>query len=227
MDYFGHWANVMASPQQLLIATTPPAGGQSVWIFSDNTTGDYAGVDGGLDDTFLNSYETTTVQATKSDGEEQDLMTREGEFATLIRAPGLGDIPVTRNVTSVTVGLYREDGAGGTPTLKAARLLRDWVENQATWNVYSTGNNWGTAGAANTSSDVSGAVDGSGSGAITASGWQEISFSGLVSDANAVIAGTNDNHGWRIVVAGTYAVFQSSRGADGTRPYIRIETEAA
>lgn len=28
-----------------------------------------------------------------------------------------------------------------------SRLTRDWVGNQATWNIFSTGNNWGTAGA--------------------------------------------------------------------------------
>ena len=33
-------------------------------------------------------------------------------------------------------------------TLAAYECLRDWVEAQATWNIYSTGNNWQTAGAA-------------------------------------------------------------------------------
>lgn len=33
--------------------------------------------------------------------------------------------------------------------LTVYRVLRNWVETQATWNVYSTGNNWGTAGCAN------------------------------------------------------------------------------
>lgn len=33
------------------------------------------------------------------------------------------------------------------------RLLREWVENQATWNIAKTDTNWGTAGAANTTSD--------------------------------------------------------------------------
>jgi len=33
-------------------------------------------------------------------------------------------------------------------------LRRDFVENEATWNVYSNGNNWGTAGAYNTTTDI-------------------------------------------------------------------------
>lgn len=31
---------------------------------------------------------------------------------------------------------------------------QDWVEGEATWNIYKTSNNWGTAGCANTSSDI-------------------------------------------------------------------------
>lgn len=40
-----------------------------------------------------------------------------------------------------------------TKTLATFQVLRNWVEAQATWNVYSTGNNWGTAGCSNTASD--------------------------------------------------------------------------
>lgn len=43
---------------------------------------------------------------------------------------------------------------GGSHNITAYRLLRtDWVESQATYNIYKTSNNWGTAGALNTSTD--------------------------------------------------------------------------
>ncbi len=38
--------------------------------------------------------------------------------------------------------------------LQAREMLRAYVANQVTWDIYSTGNNWGTAGAKNTSTDI-------------------------------------------------------------------------
>jgi len=218
----------MASPQQLLIAAAPPAGGQSVWIFSDNTTGDYAGVDGGIDDVFLDMYNPTVNQS--SGGNAAQLNTREGEGNTLIRAPGISSIPSSRVAVTVTIGVYRLDGAGGTPEVKLARLAdgRAWVESEATWNIYRTGDNWGTAGCTNVLTDIPGG--GGASGTDNAAGqnaWSHISTAGLVTDVNNIISATNENNGWRLVTAGVYGEFRSSRGTDGTRPYIRIETDPA
>jgi len=50
-------------------------------------------------------------------------------------------------VTSATLKLYcLSDFANNASIVRAYRLLRAWVETQATWNIYSTGNNWATAG---------------------------------------------------------------------------------
>lgn len=49
---------------------------------------------------------------------------------------------------------------GGGRCLGAREMLRAYSPTQATWNVYSTGNNWGTAGAKNTTSDISTAIYG-------------------------------------------------------------------
>ena len=49
---------------------------------------------------------------------------------------------------------YHYYSAAGNRTITVYRLRRDdWHETQATWNIYKTGNAWGTAGAANTTSD--------------------------------------------------------------------------
>ena len=45
------------------------------------------------------------------------------------------------------------DYATNAPTYYVYPVLRNWIENQITWNVYSTGNNWGTAGCSNTTTD--------------------------------------------------------------------------
>lgn len=67
----------------------------------------------------------------------------------------LSSIPSGSTITGVTMRL-RDIGTNlGTNnrTMRVYRCLRAWVETEATWNVYSSGNSWGTAGAANTTSD--------------------------------------------------------------------------
>jgi hypothetical protein len=67
---------------------------------------------------------------------------------SLIRFPAL---PL--GVTAVANGkLYLYSSSellGVARDVNVYRCIRNWVENQATWNVYSTGNNWGTSGADN------------------------------------------------------------------------------
>ncbi len=67
----------------------------------------------------------------------------------------LSSIPGGSTITGATFKIYLSSAslASNNRTMSAYRLLRNWVENQATWNVYSTGNSWGTAGASNTSTD--------------------------------------------------------------------------
>lgn len=64
---------------------------------------------------------------------------------------------VDKDVKTARLRLVREGGTGGAAgvVLRARQMLRAYNPTQVTWNVYSTGNNWGTAGAKNTTSDVS------------------------------------------------------------------------
>ena len=56
------------------------------------------------------------------------------------------------DVVSADLRIYGES-RGFQHEMTVYRALRNWVSNQATWNIYSTGNNWGTSGATNSSSD--------------------------------------------------------------------------
>lgn len=58
-------------------------------------------------------------------------------------------------VVSATFRIYLSTSAlsSNNRTIRAYRVKRAWVENQCTWNIYATGNNWGTAGCSNTTSD--------------------------------------------------------------------------
>jgi hypothetical protein len=61
-----------------------------------------------------------------------------------------------KTITSAILYLYRTDNtaAGATDRrLEARRILRAYVAAEVTWNIYSSGNNWATAGAAGTGTD--------------------------------------------------------------------------
>lgn len=58
-------------------------------------------------------------------------------------------------ITKIELFLYAAERAGAAFNCLAYALRRsDWVQSQATWNIYKTANNWGTAGAKNTSTDI-------------------------------------------------------------------------
>lgn len=59
----------------------------------------------------------------------------------------LTDVPATATVTAATLSLYcLSNDSGNARIYHAYRLKRPWVEAQVTWNIYSTGNSWQTAG---------------------------------------------------------------------------------
>jgi hypothetical protein len=61
----------------------------------------------------------------------------------------VSSIPGDPVLDTVTFSIYvTADYCGYARTVRVYRLKRDWVESQATWNIYSTGNSWQTAGAA-------------------------------------------------------------------------------
>lgn len=68
------------------------------------------------------------------------------------------------------------NGGSGLATLSARRVLRAYSPTQVTWNVYSTGNNWTTAGAKSTGSDISLALYGSTAvnGAVDGDVWLDL-----------------------------------------------------
>lgn len=67
----------------------------------------------------------------------------------------LASIPVNSQITGVNLKLYDEglNLSDNNRTMRVFRVLRTWVDSQSTWNIYSTGNSWGTAGCANTTTD--------------------------------------------------------------------------
>jgi hypothetical protein len=71
---------------------------------------------------------------------------------------GTAKIPAGATINTaklVTVVQSRSVESPETGASKVQRLRRaDWVEAEATWNVYKSATNWGTAGAGNTTTDI-------------------------------------------------------------------------
>lgn len=135
--------------------------------------------------------------------------------------------PVT--VTSVTVGIYLQEDGGGTHTVDLRRLLRDWVEAQATWNIYATASNWTTAGALSDGNDRVATASGQvASVGATLQYYTVVQTSGgLVDDVQGWINGTFSNYGWHLSRNGTgedgaYKTFTSDDGTNGNRPYLTV-----
>lgn len=74
---------------------------------------------------------------------------------SLIKFTDFSAVPGGEVITAVDLVLNVDDGtlSSNSATIQAYRVLRAWVETEASWNEYSSGNNWGTAGCDNTSTD--------------------------------------------------------------------------
>ena len=61
----------------------------------------------------------------------------------------LSSIPIGPvKIESATLTLtHINDYASNTRTMYVRQVYRNWIESEITWNIYSTGNNWQTAGA--------------------------------------------------------------------------------
>ena len=69
---------------------------------------------------------------------------------TMPEDPNVGSV-----ITKIELFLYAAERVGAAFNCLAYALRRsDWVQNQATWNIFKTANNWGTAGAKNTTTDI-------------------------------------------------------------------------
>ena len=95
----------------------------------------------------------------------------------------LSGVPEGAEVTSATLSLYRygwgDSGEGR--TLWAYKLTRtDWVEAEATWNIYKTGSDWTTPGGDYVTSDPAG---GSFVIGADAAEWMNFDVKAIVEDA--------------------------------------------
>ena len=142
----------------------------------------------------------------------------------LLRFTGLSNISSSATVTSATLYIY-QTGNNASYSVDLFRCLRPWVEGQATWNIYSTGNSWSTAGANGSGTDVSSTAESSTSIGTSNGTYYALDCTSLVQD---IIDGTiSSDEGFVLrptptPATSTFKVFSSSRGTDGQRPELVV-----
>lgn len=191
-----------------------------------NTGDTYAG----FDETKIRQLAPTTNHGT--DGDIEVSKYSGGDWtSSLIKATGISSIPTNSIISAVSIFLDQYDcaGANGTYVIVAKRCLRNWVETQATWNIYSTGNSWGTAGAFGDAVDRDAAATFTSAGLdLSTSGYKELVGNGdAVYDVQRMFEGAIPNYGWvleRTDAFNDFAFrkFSTSEAADGLRPYLSV-----
>jgi len=111
----------------------------------------------------------------------------------------LSGIPSNATIESAVLSIRATtDKSSNARTFSVYRVLRVWVDSQATWNVYSTGNNWGTAGCANTTTDREASNIGTRNFTATETLNQFKDFTLTAAKIEEMINGTLTNNGFLI-----------------------------
>ena len=182
-------------------------------------------------------YDTSLAQSNPNTnyGGDAVLYIGESNVATNIRRGlikfNLSSIPSNAVISSVVLSLWVAfDASSNARDYKLYRVLRDWVETQATWNIWKTSNNWTTAGCGSDGND-----------ADLSTVWATCSFTAtetdntekqFVLDATGLaeftkwVNGTNPNYGW-LVKADTevndgYNMDSSSSATAAQRPKLVV-----
>lgn len=121
-------------------------------------------------------------------------------YRVVIKFAGLSDgtVPPSATITSATLSLYcYAEASGNARTLRVYRSKRAWVETQATWNIYSTGNNWATAGGFG-ADDCEQTDIGSRAFSATETTGKYKDWTLTAADIQAIVKGTWTNNGFLI-----------------------------
>jgi hypothetical protein len=114
------------------------------------------------DVTLTATADTHLVSETPTNNKDADAYVDVGHLTTPTSRRALilfdvSGIPSGATVSAATLRLQVSLNATTTSHNELVyRLRRAWSETQATWNVYTTGNSWTTAGAADTTNDREG-----------------------------------------------------------------------
>ncbi len=181
--------------------TLQPSPGNDTYIASANPTTNY-----GTNDTLYLGYSSSAVNSCR-----------------ILIKMDLSSIPFGSTILSSKLYItVTADNANTTGTISAYRLLRNWNLSQATYNVYSTGNSWGTAGGTG-SGDIDLSVGAWGTcatGSADAIGTvREISLN--TTEFAKLVNNTYNNYGWLLKTADASSDLYKYAGGDSATESIR------
>jgi hypothetical protein len=177
-------------------------------------------------DTFIDSKFPTSNFGTSGDFRAGEDNTDASEVTRILIKFDLSSIPANAVVSSAILSVWQSsERATNARTFHVYRQKRAWVESQATWNIYSTGNNWSTAGGFHADDCEQTDI---GSLAFSATeGTGEKQFTLTVSAVQEMISGAFTNNGFMIKAdteSNDMQIFRSSTdGTSSVRPKLVIE----
>jgi len=141
----------------------------------------------------------------------------------LLKFNGLSDgsIPSNAVVSSAVLSIVTlTDYATASETISVYRVKRAWVTNQATWNIYSTGNSWQTPGGTGANDYDSTAIGSHLMGAAEAVGTNH-DFALTALAIQEMISGAFANNGFMLKSPDvtTNTLYAYSARADATEAY--------
>jgi hypothetical protein len=143
-------------------------------------------------DTYLSNYHKTL-----SFGATTNVQDQYSNYSSLMRfaifqSEG-GPVPNGARVTSATLSLYKYSSYN--MVFAVHRVLQDWSESTATWNLRMPGVSWSTAGANGLGADIATSPDASASTGFDP-GWIDFDLTASVQEMS--LAPALVNYGWRL-----------------------------
>lgn len=149
-----------------------------------------------------------------------------GGAEMIFRFTGLSNITGPVVVSDAFFTFNVVTGQAGAETIHFQKILRAWVETEATWNIYSTGNNWGTAGCNATSDrDTADSCVISYPGGFATGDIDSTTNSTLIAEVEAIINGTLANNGWKFLSVPSMAMPANATAT--IRPILTVVWESA
>jgi hypothetical protein len=151
----------------------------------------------GVTDTFFDKGNPTSNNGTAEDMEIGCVFNSPNLYRSLVKFD-ISSIPAGSTINSATLTIWTAaDFSDKTGTIEVYRIRRAWVDTQATWNVYTTGNNWTTAGCDDTTNDREAANIGSAStpGSTAADTQQDVTLT-AAKIQEMISGGTFTNNGF-------------------------------
>lgn len=147
--------------------------------------------------------------------------------SSLFRAD-LSGVPSGNTITAIRIKLWQNYFTDGPSPLDFQWGFRNWVKNEATWNIFAAGNNWATAGAAYNSLDSDTANPAS-FAVSSANDDSYVTFTmnaAIIANAQAAYAAAGEINLFLSMGAfgnGSEIEFTKSNGTDGRRPIVEID----